>query len=87
MITIVAVAFSLISPVSITVSPDSEEEILMEIDVCHADGPLSENGTAKGVCTGTCKILSPEICYTAHDAQPLLYARLFPREKDRPPEV
>jgi hypothetical protein len=88
MIIVVTLAFSFISPVSIIVSPDSNEKILIELDICHADGPLlSSNGTTEGVCTGTCQILSPEICHTANDAPPLFYARFFPREKDRPPEV
>jgi hypothetical protein len=88
LIIILSMAFSVIAPVSITLSTDCGEKILMELDVCHPDGPpLSANGTVKGVCSGAYKILSPAICYTANNAQPLFYAGVFPRDKDRPPEV
>lgn len=84
----VTVSFSLISPVSITLSTHSEEKLLVELNVCQPDGPVfSANGNVKGVCVDSCTLALPEICHTSCIEEPLCYVRFFPHEKDRPPEV
>ncbi|MHB8882165.1 MAG: hypothetical protein ACYC69_11735 [Thermodesulfovibrionales bacterium] len=86
MLTFIALSVSIMSPLSVNISPSAETPFIVILDVCHAAGSaLGTDFDSPVVNEGTCQLYFRDFAGYFAILRPVSIMFLIAVEEDRPP--